>query len=71
MLFTNKAREIDRRLRGVIVFVVPIPPRVRWGLGVALGRVLPVLLASEPTARIPGPAAGPLPRHLAAHLQPI
>src|SRR6202140_2188223 len=32
---------------GVAVFVVPVPPRVRWGLRVALGRVLPVLLTSE------------------------
>src|SRR6202022_3618756 len=32
---------------GVAVFVVPVPPRVRLCLGVALGRVLPVLLASE------------------------
>src|SRR5260221_6970235 len=32
---------------GAAVFVVPVPPRVRRGLGVTLGRVLPVLLASE------------------------
>src|SRR5260370_32161996 len=31
----------------VAVFVVPVPPRVRFGLGVACGRVLPVLLASK------------------------
>src|SRR5260370_24531897 len=29
------------------VFVVPVPPLVRWGLGVAWGRVFPDLLASE------------------------
>src|SRR5262249_23109159 len=33
--------------RLVAVFVVPVPPRVRWGLGVALGRVLPFLLTPE------------------------
>src|SRR5437762_2685386 len=26
------------------VTVVPVPPLVRWGLGIALGRVLPLLL---------------------------
>src|ERR1700686_2312019 len=32
---------------GAAVFIVPAPPRIRWGLGVIVGRVLPVLLASE------------------------
>src|ERR1700745_512191 len=40
---------LQRSLRqlGVVVLVVPIPPLVRRALGVALGRVLPRLLASE------------------------
>src|ERR1700694_5867841 len=33
--------------RGVAVFVVPVPPCIRRGLGVALRRVLPLLLAPE------------------------
>src|ERR1700719_2881541 len=36
---------IDRGVRSV--FIVPIPPLVRWSLGVALRRVLPLLLAPE------------------------
>src|SRR5258705_8934141 len=35
-----------RRGLGVVV-VVPVPPLVRWGLGVTLWRVLPLLLAPE------------------------
>src|SRR5580692_11800948 len=32
---------------GLAVLVVPVPPSVRLGLRVALGRVLPLLLAAE------------------------
>src|SRR5215510_13195474 len=35
-----------RRGLGVVV-VVPVPPLVRWGLGVTLWRVLPSLLTAE------------------------
>src|SRR3954454_11822735 len=34
-----------RRL--LLVLVVPVPPHVRRGLGIALGRVLPLLLTTE------------------------
>src|SRR6185295_16034245 len=36
-----------RRLRGRAVRVVVVPPAVRWGLRIALRRVLPFLLAAE------------------------
>jgi hypothetical protein len=36
-----------RRLRGLAVCVVVVPPPVRWGLRIALRRVLPFLLAAE------------------------
>src|SRR5215471_3283204 len=36
-----------KRHLGMIVLVVPVPPAVRRGLRIALGRVLPVLLPSE------------------------
>src|SRR4051794_36100942 len=32
---------------GMAVFVVPVPPLVRRGLGIALGEVLPLLLTPE------------------------
>src|SRR3981081_1153481 len=42
-----RARPGCERSRGVAVFVVPDPPLVRLCLGVALRRVLPLLLAPE------------------------
>src|SRR5215217_8338058 len=44
-LFQRKAPDV--RSRVLVVRVVVVPPLVRRGLRVALGRVLPLLLASE------------------------
>src|ERR1700746_3416935 len=45
ILYHFDPARIGRGVGGVLV--VPVPPLVRWSLGVALRRILPLLLAPE------------------------